>query len=89
MDLLTEYRLKHQHPMNRVTHSIGIPLIVFSLAYAFFDVKKAFAIFCIGWLFQFAGHAFERNLPAFFKKPIHLLVGPLWWLKRLMGRLEK
>ena len=27
-DLLANYKAKHQHPLNRLSHSIGIPMIV-------------------------------------------------------------
>lgn len=82
MRLMEEYRASHRHPLNRLTHSIGIPLIVGSLLLAFFHWKIALVLFCIGWCFQFAGHLIEGNRPAFFKSPMHLLIGPYWWITR-------
>ena len=75
------YKAKHQHPLNRLTHSLGIPMIVISLPLFFFHWRWALALFIIGWVLQFIGHAIEGNQPAFFRNPVYLLVGP-WWLVR-------
>ena len=76
------YKAKHQHPLNRLTHSIGIPMIVLSLPLFFFNWRWALAAFIVGWILQFVGHAIEGNQPAFFRNPVYLLVGPLWLLRR-------
>jgi uncharacterized membrane protein YGL010W len=78
---IDNYKAKHRHPLNRLTHSIGIPMIVISLPLFFFNWRWALALFIIGWILQFVGHAIEGNRPAFFKNPFYLLVGP-WWLVR-------
>ena len=84
MDSLIEiYKAHHLHPLNKLFHSIGIPLIVISLPLFFFQWRWALALFIVGWVFQFAGHAIEGNRPALLKNPIHLLVGPLWLLRRV------
>ncbi len=75
------YKAKHQHPLNKLAHSIGIPLIVISLPLFFFNWRWALLLFGVGWAFQFIGHIIEGNRPAFFKNPMYLLVGP-WWLVR-------
>lgn len=75
------YKEKHQHPLNRLTHTIGIPMIVLSLPLFFFNWRWALALFIVGWILQFVGHAIEGNQPAFFRNPLYLLVGP-WWLVR-------
>ena len=80
--LLQNYRAKHQHPLNKLCHSIGIPMIVISLALFFFNWRWAAILFVVGWILQFIGHAIEGNQPAFFKNPVYLLVGPLWLLRR-------
>jgi uncharacterized membrane protein YGL010W len=82
-DLITNYKSKHQHPLNRLSHSIGIPLIVLALPVFFFNWRWGMAMFVVGWILQFVGHAIEGNQPAFFKNPIYLLVGPLWLLRRV------
>ena len=79
-----EYKAKHQHPLNRLTHSVGIPMIVLSLPLFFFDWRWALALFVVGWILQFIGHAIEGNQPAFFRNPIYLLVGPLWLARRAL-----
>jgi uncharacterized membrane protein YGL010W len=85
---MENYKEKHQHPLNRLSHSIGIPMIVISLP-LFFFIKWywALALFVVGWGFQFLGHAIEGNQPAFFKNPMYLLAGPMWIVHRIAGAL--
>jgi len=80
------YKSKHRHPLNRLSHSIGIPMIVVALPLFFFSWRWALALFAIGWIFQFIGHAIEGSQPAFFRNPFYLLVGP-WWLLRRAAEL--
>ena len=81
-DLLANYKAGHQHPLNRLTHIIGIPMIVVSLPLFFLNWRWALRLFIVGWILQFVGHAIEGNQPAFFRNPVYLLVGPLWVLRR-------
>lgn len=81
------YKAKHQHPLNKACHTVGIPLIVISLPLFFYIWRWALALFIIGWILQFVGHAIEGNQPAFFRNPIYLLVGPLWFLRRVAAAL--
>src|SRR5437667_11067908 len=76
------YKTKHQHPLNRLCHAIGIPIIVISLPLFFLNWRWALVLFLVGWVLQFVGHAIEGNRPAFFKSPMYLLVGPWWLLRR-------
>ena len=46
----------------------------------------AIGAFVVGWIFQFAGHAFEGKSPAFLTNLLHLLVGPLWVASHLVPR---
>jgi len=81
---MENYKEKHQHPLNKLCHSIGIPMIVISLPLFFFiPWYWALTLFVVGWIFQFVGHAIEGNQPAFFKNPMYLLVGPMWLLRRI------
>jgi uncharacterized membrane protein YGL010W len=73
------YKARHRHPLNRLSHSIGIPMIVVSLPLFFLSWRWALAMLLVGWVFQVVGHAIEGNQPAFFSNPLYLLVGP-WWL---------
>lgn len=78
-DYLKQYEGEHQQPMTRLTHMIGIPMIVFSLVSLFFNWKIGVTLFVLGWVFQFVGHwVFERNNPAFFQGPMYLLMGVIW-----------
>jgi uncharacterized membrane protein YGL010W len=79
---LDNYKAKHRHPLNKLCHSVGIPMIVLSLPLFFFDWRWALTLFVVGWILQFIGHAIEGNQPAFFKNPVYLLIGPLWLVRR-------
>ena len=88
---IAEYAESHQHPVNRVTHTIGIPMIVLSIILvpiSFFISYvwiAALSLFVIGWLLQFIGHYFEGKPPEFFKDYRFLFVGTRWWLKKMRG----
>jgi len=75
------YKSRHRHSLNRLSHLIGIPMIVVSLPLFLFSWRWALVLFVVGWGFQFLGHVIEGNQPAFFSNPLYLLVGP-WWLVR-------
>ncbi|HTV31514.1 MAG TPA: Mpo1-like protein [Methylocella sp.] len=72
------YRLKHQHPLNRLTHFIGMPTIVVSIAFPVFAWfawgvlawKEWMILSAVGWGLQFLGHAIEGNQPPFFEIPV-------------------
>ena len=89
---IAQYASSHTHPVNRFCHSLGIPLIVVSLALAvaaiFFHPLWMFAagLFVFGWLLQFIGHAFEHKEPEFFQDWRFLLVGVRWWWAKMRGR---
>ena len=97
---IEEYGHSHQHPINRMCHTVGIPLIALSLPlFALAAVplvasvpfitatfwKVPAAMFVVGWVFQFIGHAVEKEPPEFFKDWRFLFVGLRWWFKK-MGR---
>ncbi len=82
---IENYKAKHRHPLNRLTHSFGIPMIVVSLPLVFFSWRWALALFVVGWVLQFVGHAVEGNRPAFFRNPVYLIVGPLWLARRALA----
>ncbi len=90
-DWISEYALSHQHPMNRLCHSIGIPMIalsILSLPVAFVGGFWAVPalLFGVGWVFQFIGHAYEKKPPEFMKDWRFLFVGLRWWLAKMQGR---
>jgi uncharacterized membrane protein YGL010W len=82
---IEEYKAKHRHPLNRLSHSFGIPMIVVSLPLFFFSWRWALALFVAGWVLQFVGHFIEGNQPAFFRNPVYLLVGPVWLARRALS----
>jgi uncharacterized membrane protein YGL010W len=81
--LIDNYKAKHRHPLNKLSHSIGIPLILVSVPLFFFSWRWALVLFIAGWILQIAGHAIEGNQPAFLKNPLYLLVGPWWLIRRV------
>jgi uncharacterized membrane protein YGL010W len=91
-DLVTRYAASHQHPVNRFCHTIGIPLIGVSIALFAASLfiagawRLALALFVVGWIFQFVGHAFEGKPPEFFHDWRFLFVGARWWLAKIRGR---
>ncbi|OYD09670.1 Mpo1-like protein [Paludifilum halophilum] len=84
-DFLEQYKKDHQHPINKLTHAVGIPMIVVSLPWFFFYWKTALTLFILGWILQFVGHLFEGKKPSFFRNPLYLIVGPWWWVKKALA----
>ena len=84
-DYLNKYKADHQHPVNKATHMVGIPLIILSLPLMFFAPPIGIGLFVFGWTLQFIGHAFEGKPPSFFRDPTFLLVGATWYGKRLVS----
>jgi uncharacterized membrane protein YGL010W len=89
---VAQYASSHQHPINRICHTFGIPIILVSLGLGFacLFVHRlwfyALALFLIGWTLQFIGHAFEGKPPEFFHDWRFLFVGVRWWWAKIRGR---
>ena len=89
---IAQYATSHQHPINRVCHTIGIPLIAVSIPLFLVGIwvpgfwRIPLTLFVVGWVFQFIGHAFEGKPPEFFKDWRFLFVGLRWWVAKLQGR---
>jgi uncharacterized membrane protein YGL010W len=87
-----QYAQSHQHPFNRLCHTIGIPLIVVSIVVMLGALvvpglfRPGLALFVVGWVFQFVGHAVEGKPPEFFHDWRFLLVGMRWWIAKIRGR---
>lgn len=86
--MLEKYHQDHQHPINKATHYIGIPMIIISIGVLFWNLKLGIFLFVLGWIFQFVGHLFEGKKPSFFSNPAFLIVGPIHFLKKLCTKKE-
>lgn len=80
------YLNEHRHPMNRLTHMFGVPIIVLTLIYGLATFSWAWLVGgqVVGWVIQVAGHRIEGNKPALLKRPISLLMGPLMVLVEML-----
>jgi uncharacterized membrane protein YGL010W len=89
---IAQYATSHQHPVNRVCHTVGIPLIALSIPLFLVGIwvpgfwRIPLTLFVVGWVFQFIGHAFEGKPPEFFKDWRFLFVGLRWWVAKIQGR---
>jgi uncharacterized membrane protein YGL010W len=89
---IAAYGESHHHPINRRLHTFGIPMIALSVplfvAVVFWRALWPLptALFVVGWIFQFVGHAFERKPPEFLKDWRFLFVGLRWWAVKMRGR---
>jgi len=82
------YQKEHTTFGNKLTHMVGIPLIVASLPTSLVNPIAGGGMFVAGWALQYVGHyVFEKNRPAFYSDAYYLLVGPAWvaaeWLELL------
>ena len=91
-DWIAQYGTSHRHPVNRICHTIGIPMIALSIIVLIISIfvdglwPWGLALFLVGWLFQFVGHAFEGKPPEFFSDWRFLFVGLRWWFAKIRGR---
>jgi len=89
---VAQYARSHQHPVNRLCHTLGIPTILVSLAFFLTGFVRhklwwiALALFVSGWILQFIGHAFEGKPPEFFSDWRFLFVGVRWWWAKMNRR---
>jgi uncharacterized membrane protein YGL010W len=87
------YEEGHTHPVNRLCHAFGIPMIALSIPLFIVSLfvggfwRVPAALFTVGWGFQFVGHAFEGKPPEFMKDPRFLLVGLRWWIMSRLGHM--
>jgi uncharacterized membrane protein YGL010W len=78
-ECLAQYHQEHTKLGTKLTHMIGIPMIVASLPTALVNPPVAGGLFVGGWALQLIGHkVFEKNKPSFLADPYYLLVGPVW-----------
>jgi len=88
---MREYARSHRHPVNRLCHTFGIPMIAASVPlFAVLPLLPSLwplptALFAVGWTIQFAGHAVEGKPPEFLRDWRFLFVGLRWWFARMRG----
>lgn len=83
---LSTYQAEHQNPLCKLTHYVGIPMILLSLPVSLASPPWGLGLFAGGWTLQFIGHyVFEKNQPAFFANPLYLLVGGLWVILEILS----
>jgi uncharacterized membrane protein YGL010W len=80
---IAQYAASHQHPLNRLTHTFGIPMILVSLPMMLVGILWRPAL----WLLQFLGHAIEGKPPEFLSDWRFLLVGSRWWVAKVRGKI--
>ena len=84
------YLYEHQHPLNRLSHMIGVPIIVGTgvLSLATLNLPLFVGGQVVGWTIQVIGHRIEGNRPVLVKHPVRALVlGPLFVLVELLSAL--
>lgn len=90
---IARYATSHPHPVNRLCHTLGIPLITVSVllfvgALVWHGLwAVALFLFVMGWTLQFVGHAVEGKPPEFLHDWRFLLLGLRWWLAKVRGRV--
>src|SRR5580704_13669722 len=78
-EYLVQYHDEHTQLGTKLTHMVGIPMIVAAFPTALVNPPAAGGLFVGGWALQLIGHkVFEKNKPAFLTDPYYLLVGPVW-----------
>ena len=80
------YLREHQHPLNRATHFVGIPLLIGTavVGLATWNPWLIVGGQVVGWAIQILGHRIEGNKPALLKRPISLLMGPIMVLVEMV-----
>jgi uncharacterized membrane protein YGL010W len=87
-EYLDRYADEHTRLATKITHMIGIPMIVVAIPATIIAPPVGAALFVGGWIFQYVGHyVFEKNKPAFYGDPFYLLVGPVWVVLELAQML--
>jgi uncharacterized membrane protein YGL010W len=64
---IAQYAQSHQHRVNRLCHTVGIPLIALSVPLFLVLIivpglwPLPVGMFVVGWAFQFVGHAYDTQ----------------------------
>lgn len=83
------YLDEHRSPLNRLTHMVGIPVLVITgiIGLVTLDWRILVGGQVVGWAFQLLGHRIEGNRPALLRRKISFVMGPLMVLVELIERL--
>lgn len=79
------YLSEHRSPLNRLTHMIGIPILVITGILGLWSMDPWLLVGgqLVGWAIQIVGHRIEGNRPALLRRKISFLMGPLMVLVEL------
>ncbi|MCB9593181.1 MAG: DUF962 domain-containing protein [Sandaracinaceae bacterium] len=90
---IEHYDATHQHPTNRVLHTVGIPMIVGGFVGMLGAPRFsppwwiANGSWTAGWALNFIGHGlYEKGEPAFATDPLGPIAGPVWDFVRLRDK---
>jgi len=86
VSLYAKYDSAHTHPVNRALHMLAIPVGFSSLFVVWFDWVIALLLIPLAFAIAWTGHLVEGNQPAVASNPLHVLVAPLWLVRRLFRR---
>ena len=86
MGLYSHYDSAHTHPLNRALHALAIPVGFSSLVVVWFNWKIALELIPAAFALAWIGHLIEGNKPAFMTNPAHVLVAPVWLVRKAFGR---
>ena len=86
MGLVHHYDGAHTHPVNRALHLIAIPVGFSSIIVVWFHWIIGLLLIPAALGLATLGHVIEGNRPAFLSNPIHVLVAPVWMMKRIFGK---
>lgn len=83
------YLSEHRHPLNRLTHMVGIPILVITGLIGLWRMDPWLFVGgqVVGWAIQIAGHKIEGNKPALLRRKISFLMGPLMVLVELAEQI--
>ncbi len=82
------YSSHHRTVGCKVTHMIGVPMIISSALFIKKNPGLAVGLFGVGWILQFIGHyGYEHNEPVFLEMHSPLTIGSsLLFVGRLWGK---
>jgi len=84
--LYSHYDGAHTHPVNRALHMIAIPVGFSSIVVVWFHWVVGLLLIPVALALATLGHVIEGNRPAFLTNPVHVLVAPVWMVKKIFGR---